>query len=300
MSNPILCGVDASPASGRAAAVAARLSHRLSRDALLVHVEPPPGPPASVGLSSIAHARELGRMRALVDEHDFRDGAHVRIATGKPAEALLDLAQAHEGELVVVGSHGRSRLTAAVLGSVSNSLMRAAPCPVVVVPPDAPMPFARLPLGPLMCGIGGSNRDGAVLRLAADLAGRLGVRVQAVHAFGPASVHPGVAAAAPPVEPQLRAAAQASVEQVLEESGIDADCTLLPLAPAHGLLRIAEELRAELIVTGASDRGKLRSMVLGSVNTQLAAKAKCPMVVLPPGAELRAAFYGSINPRLIA
>jgi nucleotide-binding universal stress UspA family protein len=51
-----------------------------------------------------------------------------------PAEALI--AAAAEASLVVVGSHGPSAFTGIRLGSVSNAMVHAAPCPVAVVRPE--------------------------------------------------------------------------------------------------------------------------------------------------------------------
>ena len=50
-----------------------------------------------------------------------------------PLHALRQAAQG--AALVVVGSHGRGALRRVALGSVSSSLLRAAPCPVAVVRP---------------------------------------------------------------------------------------------------------------------------------------------------------------------
>lgn len=51
---------------------------------------------------------------------------------GMPAVAMAHAAK--DAELLVLGSHGHSRLRHAVLGSVSEECVRAAHCPVVVVP----------------------------------------------------------------------------------------------------------------------------------------------------------------------
>ena len=48
-----------------------------------------------------------------------------------PAKGLTELSR--EAQLVVVGSHGRGRLADAILGSVSQSLIHHAECPVLVV-----------------------------------------------------------------------------------------------------------------------------------------------------------------------
>jgi len=54
----------------------------------------------------------------------------ISVERGKPEEALLE--HSAQAQLVVVGSHGRSPMTAAVLGSTSQSLLHHALCPVLI------------------------------------------------------------------------------------------------------------------------------------------------------------------------
>lgn len=54
---------------------------------------------------------------------------------GWPAERIVAHAKAHGIDFIVMGSHGRSGITRALLGSVSDAVLRQAPCPVVIVPP---------------------------------------------------------------------------------------------------------------------------------------------------------------------
>jgi nucleotide-binding universal stress UspA family protein len=62
------------------------------------------------------------------------DDAELRTMFGIPAERLAELADDEEADLIVVGSRGRGAFKAAFLGSVSNSLIGIARCPVLVVP----------------------------------------------------------------------------------------------------------------------------------------------------------------------
>ena len=57
-------------------------------------------------------------------------GAHLRV--GEMAEEVVDLAEELEVDLIVVGSRGRSAIRRALMGSVSDSVVRHARCPVVV------------------------------------------------------------------------------------------------------------------------------------------------------------------------
>jgi nucleotide-binding universal stress UspA family protein len=53
--------------------------------------------------------------------------------TGEAGESIVDAAAAERADLVVVGSRGRGSLGRAILGSVSDHVVRHAPCPVMVV-----------------------------------------------------------------------------------------------------------------------------------------------------------------------
>lgn len=53
---------------------------------------------------------------------------------GKPADVIAKAVADHKATLVVVGSHGRTGLKRAVLGSVAEGVIRSSKVPVVVVP----------------------------------------------------------------------------------------------------------------------------------------------------------------------
>jgi nucleotide-binding universal stress UspA family protein len=53
--------------------------------------------------------------------------------TGHPGESIVAAASAESADIIVVGSHGRSRIGRMVAGSVSDHVVRHAPCPVLVV-----------------------------------------------------------------------------------------------------------------------------------------------------------------------
>ena len=57
-----------------------------------------------------------------------------RVVTGnKPAHAVLEEAAREKADCIVIGSHGRTGLGRLLLGSVAESVLRGAQCPVIVV-----------------------------------------------------------------------------------------------------------------------------------------------------------------------
>jgi nucleotide-binding universal stress UspA family protein len=59
--------------------------------------------------------------------------AELRVERGNPGPTLCELAAELGADAIVVGSRGHGGLKRAVLGSVSDHVVRNAPCPVVVV-----------------------------------------------------------------------------------------------------------------------------------------------------------------------
>ena len=67
--------------------------------------------------------------------------------TGDPGESIVAAAEAEKVDLIVVGTHGRGAIGRLLLGSVSEYVVRNAPCPVFVVRPAAgdPGPHVLVP-----------------------------------------------------------------------------------------------------------------------------------------------------------
>ncbi|MGH1408216.1 MAG: universal stress protein [Aeromonas sp.] len=55
------------------------------------------------------------------------------IRFGRAADEIVIQANHDEADLIVMGSHGRSGITHLLVGSVAESVVRHAPCPVLVV-----------------------------------------------------------------------------------------------------------------------------------------------------------------------
>jgi nucleotide-binding universal stress UspA family protein len=60
----------------------------------------------------------------------------IRLRRADPRRAILDEARARRADLIAVGTHGRTGVAHALLGSVAEAVMRHAACDVLVAPPQ--------------------------------------------------------------------------------------------------------------------------------------------------------------------
>jgi nucleotide-binding universal stress UspA family protein len=66
---------------------------------------------------------------------------------GDPAEEIVRYAHEHEVDLIVMGTHGREGVMRMVIGSVAETVVRRAPCPVLTVhPPEREFVMAEEPV----------------------------------------------------------------------------------------------------------------------------------------------------------
>ena len=86
------------------------------------------------------HRKDIEKLKALSleqleDQAREQKDADVRamVREGKPAGIILEVVAGLEPDLVVMGSHGRSKIDHLLLGSVAERVIRKAPCPVLTV-----------------------------------------------------------------------------------------------------------------------------------------------------------------------
>jgi nucleotide-binding universal stress UspA family protein len=120
----------------------------------------------------------------------------------------------------------------------------------------------------IICAVDDSPSAGSVVATAHWLADALGDRLVIVHAAS----DPDAGS-----EPVVSA-----VETWLD--GAEHELRILGGSAASAILEEADTEAVTLIVVGARGRGPLRSALLGSVSRDVAARAGCPVVVVPPAA----------------
>jgi nucleotide-binding universal stress UspA family protein len=203
------------------------------------------------------------------------------------AAAATLLRQAHDAELLVVGSRGLGGFAGLLVGSVGVALAAHAPCPVVVVrprPDDHPTPA----VGRVVVGADGSDLSASAIEFAFRTAARRNVSLTAVRAWSPPlSGYPRLVLGLESIEATERHQLLRTLEAYRQLfPGVDVEAKLVrDHHPGRAL--IVESADADLVVVGSRGRGGFTGLLLGSVSQSLLAHANCPVTVVRPAVDER-------------
>lgn len=134
----ILVAVDGSKESKLALADAIDLALESNARLTLIHVSTP-GPgvlrttPAGAAVAAELPACHEKILREAVASVPKDLPVTTLLRDGSPAHEIVRAAREQQHDLIVIGSRGRGRATAALLGSVSHEVLHESPVPVLVV-----------------------------------------------------------------------------------------------------------------------------------------------------------------------
>ena len=120
-----------------------------------------------------------------------------------------------------------------------------------------------------------------------ELARMFGSRLFLVHVVEDVSAHfgaPEYAAAIGQIQTDLEASAREYMNRLLAREDVrarDAEAAVVTLgAPAAAIVSFARDKQADLIVMGTHGRGKIASLLVGSVAEKVVRTAPCPVLVV--------------------
>ncbi len=141
----ILVPVDLSEPSIQALDYAVDLAAFFKAQLMVLFVAEPLYYAGDLGLF-VEEQQRLGREQLTLLEERVRKRGRVCetiLLRGTPYQAICDAARRRAADLIVMGTHGRTGLSHLVMGSVADRVVRAAPCPVLTVPPRTAARRAR-------------------------------------------------------------------------------------------------------------------------------------------------------------
>jgi nucleotide-binding universal stress UspA family protein len=288
----ILCPVDSSPFSQRALRYAAALASWYEAELTALSVRPrflPPTAilPLTVGVDVDQPAEQV--LRAFVSGAIGRDAAQVVTTEGPIVQEILRIGSELPADLIVMGTHGAGGFERLLLGSVTEKVLRKAPCPVLTVPRLAsPEAAQTVTFQTIVCAVDFSPASARAFDYAISLAQETGGRVVLVHALEWFAENPPHLMAhfnVPEFRLLLEQDARRQLEELVSEVA-PASCTAEMIVASgkasREVLRIAGERDADLIVLGVQGRGAIDLALFGSTTQHVVRGATCPVLTVGP------------------
>jgi nucleotide-binding universal stress UspA family protein len=288
----ILLGVDGSKEAELAANMAVSLAQKTGSELHVIHVLPlDTHDPSSFepGVREQLEKRTRTRLEELVGTIEAAGGAveGSHLGAGRPDAEIIAQAEELGAGLIVVGSRGLGAIRRALTGSVSDSVVRHAHCPVMVVRGEAVEFPSRI-----LLATDGSEDANLAASTATDLAKSTGSELHVVYVEPVSYIYQLTdwEAASTDLPSRLDQAAEKAarnrleeqVQKIREEGGEIAGVHARVGYPDAEIAGLAGRLSAGLIVIGSRGLGPLRRALMGSVSDSVVRHAHCPVMVVRP------------------
>jgi nucleotide-binding universal stress UspA family protein len=278
----VLLATDDSGDAELAATTAVGLAKNTSSEVHVVHVW---RPVPSVHFDALIRQEMRREAQEILDEQVKKiEGlggtvAETHLREGGASEEIVSLAAEIGVGLVAVGSRGRGRMRRALMGSVSDAVVRHARWPVMVVR-WKPVAFPAK----VLLATDGSEEATVATRIVMDLGERTGSELHVVHVGEiPLTHYPdryGYRALYEEHEREARQLLEAQAEKMKAAGAAVAQAHPRLGRADEEVIVLAEELGADLIVMGSRGLGGVKRALMGSVSDSVVRHAHCPVLVV--------------------
>ena len=204
------------------------------------------------------------------------------VQTGVAADSILSFAQLQKADVIVMGTHGRRGFDRLMLGSVTDRVMRTAPCPVLVAskPPQGSVAvgkerghvhhLSRI----LFCADFSENSEGA-LKYAISATAEYDAELTLLHVLeavpSQAETEEAMAAAAERLDKLIPPEGRKSLKiRTAVRTG----------KPYPQIIQLATEAQIDLVIMGVRGRGALDVAVFGSTTYRVMQLGSCPVLAV--------------------
>jgi nucleotide-binding universal stress UspA family protein len=215
------------------------------------------------------------RLLSITAQDETKPTIDFHLRSGTAHTEILRFAKEQQTDLIVMGTHGRRGVAHAVMGSVAETVVRAAPCPVLTVRKPPRGYVAPNILVPTDFGVASDS----ALSYGRTLAHTLGGRLHLLHVMENYFMRPIVA------DPHaLEAAAQRQLHERLtpgDRDTLGATATLeVSDHPAAAIVEYANAADIDFIVMGTHGRQSMERLLTGSVAEHVVRTASCPVLTV--------------------
>lgn len=202
------------------------------------------------------------------------------------SEAILEYAQEHDADLIVMGTHGRRGPKRLLIGSTAERVVRTASCPVLTLRSDAATMQGHQ-LTNLLVPVDFSSHAEEAVRYAAELAKVWKARVTLLHVVEEA-VLPTVYGVEPVALYSVDHVLDASKDALKEmkstffDKSVEVDTKIVVGHAASSIADCAKDLEADLVVISTHGLTGMKRFLMGSVTELVVRSAPCAVLTVKP------------------
>jgi nucleotide-binding universal stress UspA family protein len=197
---------------------------------------------------------------------------------GDPKIAIPQLADNNQPSMIVLGTHGRSRLERGIIGSVAEKILRSARCPTLTIGPQVPMLVAKtLPFRKILFATDFTSDFAIAAAFVVNLAGALGTGVDVLNVVQDDDIDDAA------FQEQSRSRFFALVKSLVPEHARAFSSLKTFVAIGSAYDRIIEYIKAnsiDLLVLSIRRTSHLRMEMRTSMVFQIIADAECPVLTI--------------------
>lgn len=288
----MLLAVDGSEEAERAARAGIDLSKKTGSELHVIYVAPLPTTMYVPESLDYVHDMAERQGRRTLDEQLQKiqdmggEVAEEHLVIGRPDAEIVRVGEEIGAGLLVVGSRGVGFMRRVLLGSVSESTVHHAHCPVLVVRPredDEDILGNRI-----LVATDDSEEAQMAVGAAVELVEATGSELHIVHAL---TVEPPMPYPYPyanerweesleKAKKNARSFVEEQAERVKTEMGTEVQAHLRFGTPGREVVELGEELGAGLVIVGSRGLGGIRRAQMGSVSDVVVRHAHSPVLVV--------------------
>jgi nucleotide-binding universal stress UspA family protein len=275
----VLFATDFSAASIRALPYAASMAKQYEAELYVAHVVP-----IESFLLGDAQAAERLRLARQEAEADLASILKLPFVGSMPTTTLLDngdiwtvlcgFIERHSVDLLVVGTTGRTGLEKVLLGSVAEEAIRESPCPVLTVGPRTPA-GAMTNVEKILHASDLSAYSLPAAPYASSLAEKFHAHLTLLYVMASLSESPYLDA-------QMARVRLTEIACPYPQLAMPPDVVVETGSPANMILKVAADVKADLVVIGARGAGAVARMAshFGSIAHRVVSHAHCPVLTV--------------------
>jgi nucleotide-binding universal stress UspA family protein len=289
--------LDGSLLAEKALAYSTALAKSFNADILLLRGAEMPllmndKPPENFSSFKQAKTYLEGLVEKLALPTDTSPVVKAQVIIGDEAKDIVATITEEHADLIVMTTHGRTGLMRLLMGSMATTILKHAPCPLVIIRPNETE--ENLPtlsrLEQIVVTLDGTVEAEIILEPVVEIARQVGAKlniVRVVMPFVPVNIGDMEAGYSgfdiEKVTETWIAEAEdyiAEIRSRLNKQGINCEAKVLVGMPSDKILDFIEEIKPQMVAMATHARGNLEQIVIGSVADEVLRKCNLPVLMM--------------------